>query len=1051
MKLTGLEIENFGVWHRFQQSLHPSGLTVFYGPNEAGKTTLLRFMRGILYGFRNDDRPGLRRRFKPGPRSGFLRLEHNQTPYELYRSSPNEEPGNLTIAGVEPGPRTANLLQEILRGADEKLFESVFAVGLMELQQFATLTEDEVARHLYAMTLGPQGQLLMNLPDRIEGERRALIDPRNQGGRVTALLKRREELVQQTSSGRKQRDRHRELLRQRGDLETRITRERAEHSRLQQHQRGLQFMERIYQPWQRVRELKRELDSLPDLRGFPVDGLQRLDRLETDLANATKTRERLLQEAREQADRVQAIGRDPEIRKFGGAIAFLCEQRPFIRESDEQVAEQMARLRAAEATLQAMLGELGPTWTVERLDAVQDSPEAQARLVSESRIYQHAVVNTRRKQKRYKRRSAACQDRELSLRTDLMELGVQNDSLDEPLVIARERLEQLIDLGKQQLRLAELKQRSDAIDDELETFPERMGLPDWVSGVLVMFGLAGLGLVIAGLTTAMTASGLIGLIYIVMAVFAVGIVWAIKSHYDGEMQDEVQELRERRRTNESRIRTTQAQIHDIITSCDLTPAQRGADPEVNATDGELISLAARRLAALEHAQAEYQRIQQVRRQLSAIRGRLQLQQRELAGARQRWCQTLQSLGLDETVDIAAAFRHREQVAQAREQRHQTQGIQSELQRSRQSWDRFRRQTETLGRRMADPARDYSRPLEIVERWERELRTAQENRQERKRLIKEQQARRQEAGDWQRRVDKLEEEAESLLALASATDRKHLEQRLAQRDRRKQVESLLEQANRELTTAAQSDAEMAIVEDDLVRFRPQNNKDELKRAKQEIEDVELTLQDLFEQLGTVKQELKTLEADRGGSRIRQELAQVEQELTEGLTRWSAATLVSEAVEDVGERFEKLNQPEMLAAAVPFLKRLTCGKYHRLWAPLGRRHIYVEDDQGHSFPAEMLSGGTREQLFLSIRLAMVRAFSRQGLELPMILDDVTVNFDETRAQAAAETLVDFVRDGQQLIVFTSHQFFAQMFQNFGIEPVYLPSRNTPEAATEERLAG
>lgn len=1050
MKLTGLEIENFGVWQHFRQALHPSGLTVFYGPNEAGKTTLLRFMRGVLYGFRNDDRPGLRRRFKPGPRSGFLRVEHNHTPYELYRSSPGEDPGALNIAGVEPGPKTSHLLQEILRGADEKLFESVFAVGLMELQQFATLTEDEVARHLYAMTLGPQGQLLMNLPDRIEGERRALIDPKTQGGRVTALLKRREELVQQTSSGRKQRERHRELLRQRGDLETQIGRERSEHARLKQHERGLQFMERIYQPWQLVRELQLELDALPDLRGFPADGLQRLDRLETDLANATKTRERLLQEAREQAERIQAIGRDPEIRKYGGAIAFLCEQRPFIRESDEYVAERTAKLEQSDARLQEMLTELGPTWTVERLDAVQDSPEDQATLVTESRVYQQVVFGTRRKQKRYKRRAAACQDRELALRTQLMDLGVHGDSLDEPLVVAHERLEQLVDLGKQQLRLAELMHRSDAIDEQLETFRDRMGLPDWVYGVLVLFGLAGVGLIIAGLTASVTHGWIVGLIYIVLAVLAGAITWAIKSHYDGEMQDEVEDLREQRRTNESRIRSVDAQIRDIIESCDLTPRKQAGDRQVDATDGELISQAARRLAALEQAQEEYKRIQGVRRQLSSVRGKLQLQQRELAGARQRWCQTLKGMGLDETVDIAAAFVHREKVAAAREQQRISRGIRDELQQSRLSWDRFRRQTEGLARRMGDPTKDFSKPLTLVDRWERELRTAQENRQERKRLIKEQQARRQDAGEWQRRVDKLEAEIEALLALASANDRKHLEQRLAQRDRRKQVEVLLEQAHRELMTAAQTDPDMAIIEEDLLRFRPQSNKEELKRVKTDLEDVELTLQDLFEQMGTVKQELKTLEADRSSSRTRQELALVEQELAESLTRWSAASLVAEAVEDVGERFEKLNQPEMLAAAVPFLKRLTCGKYHRLWAPLGRRHIYVEDDQGHSFPAEMLSGGTREQLFLSIRLAMVRAFSRQGLELPMILDDVTVNFDETRAQAAAETLVDFVRDGQQLIVFTSHQFFAHMFQSFGIEPVMLPSRNTPESG-EERLAG
>ena len=56
MKLAGLDIEHFGRWEHFSQPFHPSGVTIVYGPNEAGKTTLLRFIRGVLYGFPPEER-----------------------------------------------------------------------------------------------------------------------------------------------------------------------------------------------------------------------------------------------------------------------------------------------------------------------------------------------------------------------------------------------------------------------------------------------------------------------------------------------------------------------------------------------------------------------------------------------------------------------------------------------------------------------------------------------------------------------------------------------------------------------------------------------------------------------------------------------------------------------------------------------------------------------------------------------------------------------------------------------------------------------------------
>jgi uncharacterized protein YhaN len=50
MKIADIRIDGFGVWHDLTlRGLSPE-VTVFYGPNEAGKSTLMNFLRTVLYG-----------------------------------------------------------------------------------------------------------------------------------------------------------------------------------------------------------------------------------------------------------------------------------------------------------------------------------------------------------------------------------------------------------------------------------------------------------------------------------------------------------------------------------------------------------------------------------------------------------------------------------------------------------------------------------------------------------------------------------------------------------------------------------------------------------------------------------------------------------------------------------------------------------------------------------------------------------------------------------------------------------------------------------------
>jgi uncharacterized protein YhaN len=1051
MRITGIEIEQFCVWQNFRQPLNRNGLTVFYGPNEAGKTTLLRFIRGVLYGYPPDEQlTANKRRARREPQSGLLRVEHHGRQYELRRTGFGDDGGVLSVDGIPAGESTTAFMEELLSSTDEKLFESVFAVGLPELQQFATLTADQVGDHLYGMTLGPQGRVLMELPNRARAELHHLLS--NSGdARIPHLTKRRDELLRQSANTARQRERYRDLLRNKEELDERIGRFRTRQDELQANLRGFGHLEKVHPPWARCRDFRRELNSLPDFSAFPSDGVARLERLEMDLNSARQTRENLLGEISQITHRLSTIRINPEIRRFSGAVQILVEQSALVKDVEPRALALEAHADKLQQELIKHLAQLGPNWSLTRLDGIRDSPESHAKFVQAARRYQAVRSQTRRMQRHYRKSISKIRDRELAVRTELQGHGVPGNLLNETIHAAQDRLGQLVDLGRWHSKATQLEQQTYGVDEQLERLNDRNGIPDWIYGMLAWFTIAGFGLCVAGIYSAVYTGWLVGLIFVVLSVFAAGTAWAFRVHFERNLQEQVAHLREQRREYESQRWTILSHIQAFIDQSGLREWWGHKLSTDDVSSGELLAEAAHRTADLERLQKEFLQILQLRRRLSAFRAQLQIQQRELGNARKSWCETLAHLGFDETVDVDAAFVHWQHVIAARDRRRQHVTLLEQSKDVRLSFERFRKQVEDLGHRMQRPELNYLNPSEVVAQWEQDLRTTRESLHERKQLRKLHEQRRREAADWLKRMDVLSKDHDALLDLAGVTHRSQLDHRLELMERRNQLEALLEQSTRELEQLVNAQPDFAFVEDDLLRYDPKNAAALIIEFNREHADLELQLQQTFEQLGTIKQELKQLETDRRGIRVRRELANVDDDLREAWRTWFAASLADDAIQDVASQFEQANQPEMLAAAIPFLKKLTLGKYNHLWAPLGRKQLFVDDDESESRPAERLSGGTREQLFLSIRLAMVKAFARNNVDLPMVLDDVTVNFDQDRSDAAVETLLDFTRDGQQLLVFTSHLHYAQLFEKRGVKPIYLPSRHPSSGVVEERRAG
>ena len=97
-----------------------------------------------------------------------------------------------------------------------------------------------------------------------------------------------------------------------------------------------------------------------------------------------------------------------------------------------------------------------------------------------------------------------------------------------------------------------------------------------------------------------------------------------------------------------------------------------------------------------------------------------------------------------------------------------------------------------------------------------------------------------------------------------------------------------------------------------------------------------------------------------------------------------------------------------------------------APLGENDLRVEETKsGDRKGPEALSRGTKEQLYLSMRLALAATYAKQLVALPLVADDILVNFDDARAAVTAALLGDYAAEGHQILAFTCHRRLADVF--------------------------
>ncbi|PQO25328.1 hypothetical protein C5Y96_25870 [Blastopirellula marina] len=197
------------------------------------------------------------------------------------------------------------------------------------------------------------------------------------------------------------------------------------------------------------------------------------------------------------------------------------------------------------------------------------------------------------------------------------------------------------------------------------------------------------------------------------------------------------------------------------------------------------------------------------------------------------------------------------------------------------------------------------------------------------------------------------------------------------------------------------------------------KQELMSATSEHAEAKQLQEQVQRQLGEFDLRLRDVDQTSHSVLALGKIESLQADLSDCLDRLGPLLIAKEMLARAMQAFREENSGQLLTIISQLIEQMTEGRYTK-----------VEHDPDHegglilSGPHDLrrtpsqLSTGTREQLYLAIRLAYIRHYCQGAQPLPVLMDDILVNFDDARQIATLKVLMDF--DPQiQIIMLTCHQ--------------------------------
>jgi uncharacterized protein YhaN len=1034
LKIIGFHINGFGHFHDLKLGELSQGLTVFLGENESGKSTLLGFLRGILFGFPDGrSNENLYAPLAGGKHGGSIVVETGNGESCVIERYPGPGGGRVNVFKPDQNRGDKALLASLLGMATRTLFKNVFGFSLAELQNFETLQTDAVRQALFSAGAGIDPTRLSRLQALLEKGEGELFKPGGTKPEINQILSRlmaiqKEKRSLQDSIG--QYDQARSRLSSLGE-EIRRLGERRQHLATES-KKSEQWIS-IWPDWEGFSLARKKLGEIEPVDAFPAEGLSRYDGFRTRLRDAQQELWEKEEELKRQETSLSELKQDLSILEHGALIKKIQKEQGHFGAAAKEALTLGEEAVSEERRLMEDLSRMGTSWREEKVLAFDLSVEIREEMRRYRESFRQAEFEKRAKLESF--------EQSLSTKRELEQVLKRSP---EPQNKDQEGLAQMVRAcrglrdfeSKHRLLENDLRNLGDRIDDlsrQKETLGSaqklpRPSFPFWpvpgivAAGLLFLIGTWAYRMRYLGLPVA-------GFSFVLAFLF-----WLI---FRGEKKKE-----------QVRLQEQEAQIRHLTSSlAELEQRTKGIKGETEEIQEQ--RNAAMKLLALEQiptAEAldliEDDLARQARQleQWNKAKGDLREATdrhdealRQLRGAesaaevvKKSWQAWLEKLGLSGSLSPDGALETLSLVQGLREQIDHLNRLRSRLKALEGAREGYvllvNRVLASRGRKELGKEED----VEIaVHDLIREFSEAEEASHKRPLLEKEIQASRGSISRIQKQIRTIEKDVESLLDSAGAKDEEEFRKKSQLSESRRQWEKEIEKYEDRLTRFSAGHGGMDKVIEILSSMSLDEMEEKKVRTEKEFQEVEAGLESMKKERAQLEEQIRRLGSDEKIAVLREEEENLKEVVRSLAKEWSVIRLSQGLIRMARARYEREVQPDVINVAARFFGQITLGKYPSLVAPPGESRIEVICQDGSRKEISQLSRGTAEQLYLSLRFGFIQEYSKRSEPLPLIMDEILVNFDPSRSKAAAEAVMELSRE-HQILYFTCHPGTAALFR-------------------------
>ncbi len=197
--------------------------------------------------------------------------------------------------------------------------------------------------------------------------------------------------------------------------------------------------------------------------------------------------------------------------------------------------------------------------------------------------------------------------------------------------------------------------------------------------------------------------------------------------------------------------------------------------------------------------------------------------------------------------------------------------------------------------------------------------------------------------------------------------------------------------------------------------------EITRVFRELQELQEYRDALRDRRQTLQNEIKARDVGAMAANASEEAEQQLAAMVSGVEHYLRLQIAALILEQRIEDYRRKNQAPVLARAGEIFSRLTLGSYTNLRDELddsGRPILLGVRSNDIEVPIDGMSDGSRDQLYLSLRLATLEQHLNTAEPMPFVVDDILIGFDDNRTRSCIEVLGE-VAAKTQVLVFTHHR--------------------------------